>query len=123
MFIRRHLSVSIQLLRLNGLKLAPYRNSKLLKSLGGIFVISITITSCSFLGNGKSIEECKNLVKDRLRSPSSAEFSGVQRKDLDSKSFEITGQFDSQNGFGAMLRGSFKCMGYEDEELRLIYVN
>jgi hypothetical protein len=42
---------------------------------------------------------------------------------LDGKSFEIVGEFDAQNGFGAMLRGSFKCMGYENDELRLIYVN
>jgi len=96
---------------------------KILKSLGLIFFVSVTLVGCSLIGNGKSIDECKNLVRERLRSPSSAEFSGIELNNLDSKSFEIVGEVDSQNGFGAMLRGSFKCMGYEDEELRLIYVN
>jgi hypothetical protein len=96
---------------------------KIIKSSGLIFFISVTLVGCSLIGNGNSIDECKNLVKERLRSPSSAEFSEVEFNNLDGKSFEIVGQVDSQNGFGAMLRGSFKCMGYEDEELRLIYVN
>jgi len=98
-------------------------NKNLLKSLGVIFILSITLTSCSLLGNGKAIEDCKSLVKDRLRSPGSAEFLEVKLDNLDGKSFEIVGEFDAQNGFGAMLRGSFKCMGYENDELRLIYVN
>ena len=96
---------------------------RLAKSSGLIFFVSLALVSCSLLGDGKSIDECKELVKERLRSPSSAEFSAVEFNDLDGKSFEIVGEFDAQNGFGALLRGSFKCMGYEDQELRLIYVN
>ena len=94
----------------------------MLKSSGVVFVLCITLTSCGFLGNSKSIKDCENLVKDRLNSPSSAKFLEVKFNNLDGKSFEIVGEFDAQNGFGAMLRGSFKCMGFQDEELRLIYV-
>jgi hypothetical protein len=88
-----------------------------------IFLLCVTLTGCSLLGNGKSIDSCKDLVKERLRSPSSAQFSEVKLNNLDSQSFEIVGKFDAQNGFGAMMRGSFKCIGFENDELRLIYVN
>ena len=40
-------------------------------------------------------------------------------KDVDI-SYEIIGSFDAQNGFGAMIRGSFRCMGYEKDSVRLI---
>ena len=99
-----------------------HNNKNLLKSLGVMLVLSITLTSCGFFGNGKAIKDCKSLVKDRLRSPGSAEFLEVKLNNLDGKSFEIVGEFDAQNGFGAMLRGSYKCMGFQNEELRLIYV-
>lgn len=99
-----------------------HNNKNLLKTWGVILVLCITLTSCSFLGNSKAIKDCKSLVEDRLRSPGSAEFLEVKLKNLDGKSFEIVGEFDAQNGFGAILRGSFKCMGFQDEELRLIYV-
>ena len=99
-----------------------HNNKNLLKSSGVIFVLCVTLTSCGFLRNSKAIEDCKSLVKDRLSSPSTAEFLEVKFNNLDGMSFEIVGEFDAQNGFGAMLRGSFKCMGFQDEELRLIYV-
>lgn len=82
----------------------------------------ILSTSCSILGNRNAIEDCKNLVKERLKAPSSAKFLDVELNDLDGKSFEIVGEFDAQNGFGALIRGRFKCMGFENENLRLIYV-
>lgn len=58
--------------------------------------------------NGYTAEyQCKEFVKDRLKSPSSAEFdtshSGTEPV------YTVTGTVDSQNGFGAMVRNSFTC--------------
>ena len=91
--------------------------------LASLLLVSSSLTSCGISAKNKSIEACKDLVREKLRSPSSAEFPEVNYEDIDGKSFEISGAFDAQNGFGAMLRGSFKCMGYENEELRLIYAS
>lgn len=97
-------------------------NLNFLKPSGILLILCLSLTSCSNFGKGKAIEECQDLVKDELRAPGSAKFLEVNFNDLDGKSYEIVGEFDAQNGFGALLRGSFKCMGFEDEELRLIYV-
>jgi hypothetical protein len=91
--------------------------------LASLILISSSLTSCGISGKSKSINACKDLVREKLRSPSTAKFPEVNYEDIDGKSFEISGSFDAQNGFGAMLRGSFKCMGFEDEELRLIYAS
>ena len=88
-----------------------------------IFLTSSSLIGCGISGKSKSINACKELVREKLRTPSTAEFPEVNFRDIDGKSFEISGSFDAQNGFGAMLRGSFKCMGYENEDLRLIYAS
>ena len=80
------------------------------------------LTGCGSYKSTKAIDECKDLVLDKLRAPTSAIFSEIQVNDLDDKSYEIVGSFDAQNGFGAMLRGSFRCMGYEKDNVRLTYV-
>ena len=97
-------------------------NRNFLTTSGISLSLCFTLTSCGLLRNRAQIDECKNLVKERLRSPGSANFLEVRLNDLDGKSYEIIGKFDAQNGFGAMVRGSFKCMGFKDEKLRLIYV-
>ena len=51
---------------------------------------------------------CRDWVRDRLKSPSSAKFSGesVRRSGT---SYTVTGAVDSQNSFGAMIRNDFTC--------------
>ena len=87
-----------------------------------VSVCSFLLMGCSSYKSTKAIDECKDLVLNKLRAPSSAIFSDIQINDLDDKSYEIIGSFDAQNGFGAMIRGSFRCMGYEKDSVRLIYV-
>lgn len=58
-------------------------------------------------------------VKDRLKSPGTADFGGVwggdfQRPDdcvtvLDANTFRVRGWVDAQNGFGATVRTDFNC--------------
>jgi hypothetical protein len=59
--------------------------------------------------NGVGAERvCRDFVKDRLKSPSSAKFSGLAH-DNSGTGFVVTGNVDSQNSFGAMVRNSFTC--------------
>ena len=55
---------------------------------------------------------CENFVKDRLRSPASAEFPGSREATIQPVSegdYEVSAYVDSQNGFGAMIRTRFTC--------------
>jgi hypothetical protein len=62
--------------------------------------------------------QCESFVEDRLKSPSTAEF------DLSASpagsGWLVTGTVDSQNGFGAMIRGSVRCeLHFEGDTARL----
>jgi hypothetical protein len=50
---------------------------------------------------------CKDFVKDRLKSPASAEFD----TDVKGKAgvYTVVGTVDSENSFGAMMRNEFSC--------------
>ncbi len=52
---------------------------------------------------------CETMVKNHLKSPSTAQFSNETETGFDP--IAITGHVDSENGFGAMLRSSFHCTG------------
>ena len=59
---------------------------------------------------------CENKVRTRLKSPSSAEFPRdcVQQKvtnvDGNTRRYLTVACYDSQNAFGAMLRGKYACL-------------
>ncbi len=59
-------------------------------------------------GSASATAGCEELVKDRLKAPSTAEFSG-ESADGSAGSYTVTGDVDSQNSFGAMLRSHFTC--------------
>ena len=65
-------------------------------------------------GGGSDVAEimCQEFVKDRLKSPSSAEFSATT-SGLGPQ-FVVTGTVDSQNSFGAMMQNRFSCTVTED---------
>lgn len=52
---------------------------------------------------------CESAVKQLLKSPSTAEFSGWIRVLNSDGTYTVTGNVDAQNSFGAMLRSSFSC--------------
>lgn len=53
---------------------------------------------------------CEEFVKERLKSPASAEFSDTRSISTGTPDeYEVTGSVDSENGFGAMLRSSYEC--------------
>lgn len=51
---------------------------------------------------------CEQFVKDRLKSPSSADFSDTQTTGSGDH-WTVTGSVDSENSFGAMIRNTYVC--------------
>ena len=54
-------------------------------------------------------DACHTAVRDRLKSPGTAQFGGEFRRE--STTPELTGYVDSQNGFGALVRATWGCTG------------
>jgi len=101
-----------------------------------VFAISVLLTGLimyNCMGNDgnkspksestKKIEcyvQAKEIVKNKLRSPSTAEFPGAYEyvkhiTKIDENTFEINSYVDSQNGFGAVGRSFFT--------IRIVYAN
>lgn len=66
---------------------------------------------------------CEQFVEDRLKAPSTAEFSD-QSESNDGDVWTATGSVDSENSFGANLRSDYKCvvryLADEDESYELV---
>jgi len=93
------------------------------KSILVSFMAVTLLASCSGFGYSGAITECQELIKDRLRAPGSAKFEKIKVNEKDDSYFEIVGVVDAENGFGALLRGNFKCSGYDKGEVKLIYLS
>jgi hypothetical protein len=61
---------------------------------------------------------CQSVVKNNLKSPSTAKFVGVPKSD----GTYIRGEVDAQNSFGATIRNSFRCTIIDRETVRLDYL-
>lgn len=91
--------------------------SDFLKLIGTGILVSIPMLWFTFKNNGASSKPsvyqaqsaCESTVTGILKSPSSADFGGWQRRENADGTFEISGYVDSQNSFGAMLRAQFSC--------------
>lgn len=57
---------------------------------------------------------CRDWVKDRLKSPGSADFSG-EAVSQDGKTYVVTGAVDSDNSFGAAIRNHYRCEATHDD--------
>lgn len=91
--------------------------SDFLKLIGTGILVSVPMLWFTFKNNGASSKPsvyqaqsaCESAVTGILKSPSSADFGGWQRRENADGTFEISGFVDSQNSFGAMLRAQFSC--------------
>lgn len=61
---------------------------------------------------------CQTVVKNNLKSPSSAKFIGVPQSD----GTYIRGEVDAQNSFGLVIRNSFRCTIINSDTVRLDYI-
>jgi hypothetical protein len=57
---------------------------------------------------------CESMVKEQLKSPSTASFSNEDEEGTNP--VIVTGDVDSQNAFGATLRSTFHCTGTPDSQ-------
>lgn len=60
------------------------------------------------LSSELSIRACERAVLAELKAPSTAKLSGAQASES-AGIWSVTGSVDAENGFGAMLRGTFTC--------------
>jgi hypothetical protein len=61
-----------------------------------------------------AIPACREQVKSKMKAPATTKFPGGETVVNDGTQFEIDGAYDSQNGFGALMRGSYKCLLFHD---------
>lgn len=55
-------------------------------------------------------DACKSAVAAKLKSPGSAQWSNVEAsRPYGNFTWKVEGKVDSQNGFGALVRGEFLC--------------
>ena len=58
-----------------------------------------------------AVVQCQNYVKDRLRSPSTADFPWLDHSvtPAGSEAYVVRSYVDAQNGFGATVRNNYEC--------------
>jgi len=60
---------------------------------------------------------CEGFVRERLKAPATAKFSNEKIIAIDGKLYIVTGDVDSQNSYGAMLRSNYNCLVSRDGTL------
>ncbi len=76
----------------------------------GCIVLAIVIGGTYYFTTYRHISCAKKLVKEQLKAPWSAKFTDIKTESKSWSSFvEVSGDYHSQNGFGAMTRGEFEC--------------
>ncbi|MFD9368789.1 hypothetical protein ACFWA6_13945 [Streptomyces sp. NPDC060020] len=82
------------------------------------------LTACGTSAPADGIEAtimCEKFVKQRLKSPGSAEFSGADETTVTTISgsapwkYKVAGHVDSQNSFGAKVRNTYDCTVVTDD--------
>ena len=65
-----------------------------------------------------AIVACRNAVRDRLKAPTTADFSADASASKSSTGYSVTvfGTVDSENSFGAKIRSSFTCTVQADSD-------
>lgn len=74
-----------------------------------ILVSAVALTGCA---ERPTVANCVEHIKTRLKAPStfkSIDVSGVEMKDESPPQYWLTIQYDAQNSYGALLRGSHTC--------------
>lgn len=67
----------------------------------------------------EAVTRCEAAVKDRLKAPATARFSGISGDRPTGTSyqrFDLSGTVDAENSFGALVRSSWTCIVSYDSE-------
>jgi len=94
-------------------------------ALGAIGLSGLVLSISGFFENA-DIAECKRLVRESLKSPSSAKFITSQVEystawDGD-EGISVEGIVEAQNGFGATLQNKYWCSNFNTEYLEVEYI-
>lgn len=82
------------------------------RALATAILLALFAASCSSADEGSdggARYVCHEFVKDRLKSPGSADFSGESVEESGTQQWAVVGVVDSQNSFGAMIRNTYSC--------------
>lgn len=58
---------------------------------------------------GHALVACQDFVQSKLKAPSTAKFQAASTVKVSAGVWAVTGTVDAQNGFGALIRNSYKC--------------
>lgn len=81
-----------------------------------------SLMGCSIFGDS-DVTLCEEAVASKLKAPSTAVFSSLTKEELDGRLTVVRGNVDSENGFGAMIRSSFKCHVLDDKDATVMYID
>lgn len=81
-----------------------------------------TLMGCSIFSD-TDVNLCEEAVAERLKAPATAVFSNFTKEELDGRLTVVRGTVDSENGFGAMIRSSFKCHVLDDKDATVMYID
>lgn len=91
---------------------------------GALVVLAAGITAAVFASRPtgpdpkdplSAIPACREQVKARMRAPATTQFPGGEMVGSNSNQPQIDGVYDSQNGFGALMRGTYTCLLSHDD--------
>ena len=95
---------------------APRRPRRLWPWIAGFFAVVLVWSAASGNDTGENGSPafaevaCENLVKSRLKAPSTADFSGTEAaRGSAAGEWIVTGIVDAENSFGGTVRNSFTC--------------
>lgn len=55
-------------------------------------------------------ETCQTIVRGRMKSPATTQFASGSSTEIFPGVYVINGEVDSQNGYGALIRGDYTCV-------------
>lgn len=103
----------------------------------GILLAGLMVAGCTTTGDSKKEKDngdeigaevmCEEFVKDRLKAPSTADFSDEKARSLGGPRWDVSGSVDAENSFGAPIRMQFRCdlkyMGNDKWRAKTVAVN
>lgn len=87
-----------------------------------ILLFTSALSGCAFVSDA-DLTLCEEAIKSRLKAPATAVFSSWEQEEMDARLTSVRGEVDAENGFGAMIRSSFKCHVLDDTEATVMYID
>lgn len=82
-------------------------------SIAAVVLALVALGGCGDDPKQGAIDACEGWVRDQLTAPTTADFVNVDASDFDHP-FTVTGDVDTDNGFGAHVRLYWHCEAQRD---------